>query len=94
MAGLHLSYPPAGWLLLLYLGVVPTALAYALFLLGMRHIAATAASIVTLLEPLVAAGLAWLLLGERLGPLGLLGATLLLGAVALLSTGKERRGVG
>jgi drug/metabolite transporter, DME family len=92
VAGLGLSYPAAGWLLLVYLGVVPSALAYALFIQGMRQTTATAASIVTLLEPLTAAGLAWLLFGERLGPLGLAGAALLLAAVALLSTGQERRG--
>lgn len=88
-AELRLEYPPLGWALLLYLGVVPTALAYALFTQGMRHTSATAASILTLVEPLTAAGLAWLLFGERLGPFGLAGGALLLGAVLLLATGRE-----
>ena len=52
----------------------------------MRAATATEASIVTLLEPLTAAGLAWLLLGERLGPLGLLGALALFGAMLLLAS--------
>lgn len=82
--GLVVAYPWQGWALLLHLGLVPTALAYALFLHGMRSTTATAASIVTLLEPLVSTILAWLLFGERLGPLGLLGAALLLAAFALL----------
>jgi DME family drug/metabolite transporter len=90
--GLTLSYPPLGWALLLYLGVGPTALAYALFLLGMRSTTAVGASVVTLVEPLTAAVLAWLLFGERLGPLGLVGAALLLGAVILLTSGKTERG--
>lgn len=57
-----------------------------LFTFGMRQTSATTASIVALLEPLTAAGLAWLLFGERLGPLGLVGGALLLAAVTLLAS--------
>jgi drug/metabolite transporter, DME family len=77
-------YPAWGWLILLYLGCVPTALAYALFQTGMRSLSATVASIVTMCEPLTAALLAWLLFHEELGLAGLLGACLLLGAMALI----------
>lgn len=86
-SGLTISYPPTGWMLLLHLGLVPTALACVLFLAGMRHTTATVASIVTLIEPLTGTALAWLLFGERLGPLGLLGAVLLLGAIGVLYRG-------
>lgn len=82
--GFVTSYPIAGWALLIYLGLVPTAIAFALFLYGMRSTTATTASIVTLLEPLTSTALAWLLFSERLGPLSLLGAVLLLGVIALL----------
>jgi DME family drug/metabolite transporter len=88
LAGATLHFPALGWGLLLYLGVIPTALAYILFLAGIRHVSATVASIITLLEPLTAAGLAWLLFGEHLTRLGLLGAALLLGAIALLTRSK------
>ena len=91
VSGLAVAYPAAGWLLLLHLGLVPTALAYALFLSGMRHTTATVASIVTLVEPLTSTMLAWALFGERLGPLGLLGAALLLGAIGLLYRGEARQ---
>lgn len=84
-SGFVVSYPPQGWLLLLYLGLVPTALAYVLFLMGMRSTPATIASIVTLLEPLTATALAWILFGERLGPPGLVGAALLLSALVALA---------
>ena len=83
-AGMTVAYPPMSWLLLLHMGLLPTALAYVLFLAGMRHTTATVASVVTLVEPLISTLLAWLLFGERLGPLGLLGAALLLGAIGLL----------
>jgi drug/metabolite transporter, DME family len=80
-----LTYPTAGWGLLLYLGLVPTALGYVLFLIGMRTTQATVASIVTLVEPLTATFLAWRLFGEQLGPLGLVGALLLMGALVMLA---------
>lgn len=74
------------WPLLLYLGVVPTALAYAAFTAGLRRVPATAAGIVSLLEPLTATTLGMIAFGETLGPLGAMGALLLLGALALLAT--------
>jgi DME family drug/metabolite transporter len=82
--GPRLELPPLGWAVLIYLGLIPTALAYALFTRGMRTTSATVASIATLVEPLTATILAWLLLDERIGPLGLVGATLLLGAMISL----------
>jgi len=81
---LVLAYPPAGWLIFLYLGSIPTALGYGLFQVGIRSLSATLASIVTMCEPLTAALLAWLLFHEELGPSGLLGAILLLGAMAII----------
>ncbi|MBI4607869.1 MAG: DMT family transporter [Candidatus Rokubacteria bacterium] len=75
----------AGWALFLYLGVVPTALAYTLYTLGLRRTPATVAGIVTLLEPLTATALGVGLFGERLGVGGVFGAVLLLGAIALLA---------
>jgi drug/metabolite transporter, DME family len=82
--GLVVAYPARDWLILLYLGCIPTALAYGLFQVGMRSLSATVVSIVTLFEPLTAAFLAWILFGEKLGPLGLLGAIFLVGAMALI----------
>lgn len=78
------TYPLNDWLLLLYLGCVPTALAYALFQAGMRSISATMASIITLCEALTAALLAWLLFREELGVFGILGALLLVGSMLIL----------
>ena len=85
------SFPSTGWALLLYLGIVPTALAFVVFLMGMEHTTATVASIITLIEPLIATVLAWLLFDEQLGLLGLLGAALLLGAIWLLYLSATQR---
>jgi len=82
--GFVMSYPLTGWALLAYLGFVPTAVAYWIFFTGMRATPATTASIIVLLEPLVAAFLAAFLYQEQLPPLGWLGAALLVGAMGVL----------
>ncbi len=82
--GLDVSYPAAGWGLLVYLGLVPTALGYGLYLRGLRTTTATVSAIFALLEPLISTLLAVTLLGERLSPTGALGAALLLGSVLFL----------
>lgn len=89
---LTLSYPAEGWLLLLYMGCIPTALAYVLFQVGIRSTPATLTSILTFCEPLTAAILAWLLFGERLSQLGIVGALLLLGTLGLLALAESTPG--
>jgi DME family drug/metabolite transporter len=75
----------SGWPLLLYLGLVPTAVAYAMFTTGLHRVPATVAGIVSLLEPLTATTLGLLVFGEHLGALGITGALLLLAALGLLA---------
>lgn len=75
-----------GWPWLLYLGAVATAGAYALYTTGLRRVPASAAGVLTLLEPLTATLLGVLVFGERLGAAGAVGALMLLGAVTLLLT--------
>jgi len=69
-----------GWLV--YIGVVPTVLAYWLFYAGLRSTHTEVAGVLTLLEPLTAAVVAALVLHERLSPAALVGGGLLLVAVA------------
>ena len=85
--GIVLTYTPVGWTLLFYLGTIPTALAYVLFIAGMRSTTATVASISTLLEPLVATILAWLIFGERFSRMGFVGVALLSGSLLILYIG-------
>jgi DME family drug/metabolite transporter len=80
--------PPPGaraWALLAYLGVVPTAVAYILYVLGLRTTSVVVSGVLTLAEPLTATLLGVLFFGDRLGPIGTLGAGLLLGAVLWLT---------
>lgn len=89
--GIVIDYTPVGWTLLIYLGVIPTALAYVLFIKGMSHTTATSASTATLIEPLTSTLLAWQLFGERFGPMGGIGVALLAGSLALLFKGGSKR---
>lgn len=72
-----------------YLGLIPTGVAYIIFMQALRRATATAASIVTLLEPGVAAFLAWLLLGESVSLLTLAGTIMLVVSVWILSIRKS-----
>ncbi|MEU3192147.1 EamA family transporter [Streptomyces sp. NPDC006992] len=81
----HTGEPLRVALLLLYVGAVPTALAYPLYFAGAAVVRAATASVVMLIEPLSATVLAVGLLGERLTVPMLLGASVLLAAVVLLT---------
>ena len=80
--GLRSTTDPVALGVLLYLGAVPSALAYVMFFSGLRSVPGAVASIVTLLEPLTATALATTFLGERLSPGALAGGLLVLAAVA------------
>ncbi|TFV61811.1 UNVERIFIED_ORG: multidrug transporter [Bacillus sp. AZ43] len=82
VAGLRFTVDPVALGVLLYLGVVPSALAYAMFFAGLRSVPGAVASIVTLLEPLTATALATAFLDEQLSPGALAGGVLVLAAVA------------
>jgi DME family drug/metabolite transporter len=94
ICGLHtplvLHYPTWGWALLLYLGCVPTALAYVLFQAGLRSTSATLTGILTMIEPLTATLLSWVFLGEHLSLTGIVGALLLLGTIILSGRVQEQ----
>ncbi|MFD8496816.1 DMT family transporter [Amycolatopsis sp. NPDC059657] len=81
--GMGLSAEPKVIALALYLGAVPTALAYAAYLRGLTTAHPVLAALSALLEPVTAAVLSAVLLGDRLGPVGWSGAALLVGALAL-----------
>jgi len=89
--GVVLPESAPAWGLVLYMGLVPTALAYVVFMWGMKTASATGSAVVVMLEPLSATLLAWAIFGERLGPLGTAGGALLLAAVTLLALRRRRR---
>lgn len=74
---------------LIYVGLVPTAVAYSLFFLGMRNVRASTASILTMVEPLTATILAWIIFKEQLGLTGIAGAVFLLFSIVVLYRGEN-----
>ncbi|TCJ26171.1 EamA family transporter [Halomonas sp. GDM18] len=66
----------------LYMALVPMLLGYIAFGYGLKTVAASKATLLTLFEPLVAALLAVTIVGEHIAPLGWLGMALI--AVCLL----------
>jgi DME family drug/metabolite transporter len=80
--GMGVSLEPSVLGLLLYLGVVPTAVAYGAYILGLRHAHPTVAALTAMLEPLTATVLSVVLHDERLGVVGILGACLIASALA------------
>ena len=80
-----------GVALAIYLGAVPTALAYVLFARGLRHLAAGEVATLTLAEPVTAAALGAVALGERPGVLALGGVALVLAGLAALAIPRRVR---
>jgi DME family drug/metabolite transporter len=82
---------PDGIAMALFLGAIPTALAYVLFARGLRHLTPGETATLTLAEPLTATGLGILALGERPGVTAAIGAALVLaGLLALAVPARER----
>ncbi|MEU0154390.1 DMT family transporter [Micromonospora fulviviridis] len=86
-SGMSFAPTPTSVGLLLLLGAVPTAIAYALYFRGLRTTPAGTAALIALLEPLVATLLATLFLGDRLSTAGLIGAGLITTAIVLNTRG-------
>lgn len=74
-----------GWLWLAAIAVVSTVVAVAAFFAGLARVGPGAAAILSTFEPVVTVALAFAVFGERLSPLQLLGAALVLAAAALLA---------
>lgn len=84
---------PSGLALAAYLGLLTTTAAYLLFGRGLAVLPAGPVTTLVLAEPLVATLLGVSLLDERLAPLGLSGAALVLTGLALLGVTASRRPV-
>ncbi|MBL1073343.1 EamA family transporter [Nocardia sp. 2] len=67
----------------LYLGLIGTAVAYALWFRGIARTNATSIAFLGLLSPVSAAVIGWIALGQSLAPLQLLGMLIALGATLL-----------
>lgn len=75
--------PAVVWVDIALLAVLSTYVAYLIYYRGLREVEASRAVLVATIEPVLAAVLAAVFFGERLGWLGVLGAVLVLGASVL-----------
>lgn len=85
---------PPVWVLAVTVALLSTALAYAFGTSALRHLPAAVASVVGLLEPVVATGTAWALLGETLTWVQLAGAFVLLSGATIVQTVHSRQNSG
>lgn len=72
------------WLFFLYIAVFASIIPFGFYFKGLRYLTPVKAGLTSTLEPVVAAVLAWLLLGERLTVMQMAGCLLILGAIILI----------
>jgi drug/metabolite transporter (DMT)-like permease len=84
------GYSAVQWGYMSYIAVMGTLLPFGLFFVGVNHIRSTQATITSTVEPIAAGFMAYLLLGESLEPLQILGGGLVLTAIVLLQLQQER----
>jgi DME family drug/metabolite transporter len=103
LAGLVLSpflfLRPVGWLwslhgigTVVYLGTIPTTVAYVFFSKGLRSVDGATAGTISLAEPATASLFGFLLLGERISTAGGIGIALIGVSLALISAAAYQRG--
>ena len=76
------------WALMAFLIVIGTILPFFLLVSALRHLSATRVGIIAMLEPVGATIVAWAWLNESLGALQLVGAAIVLLAIALAQTAR------
>lgn len=82
-----------GIAVVLFLGLATTSISYILFSIGLKYIPSSSAVTLSLAEPLTAAILSVLVVGERLSYTSWGGVTLLLGGILVLTLGGRQREV-
>lgn len=97
VSALALPFVDISWLddargvaMALWLGLTTIAVAYVLFTWGLQGLSAATAATLTLAEPLTAALLGILVLGEHLSPLAVAGLLVLAAGLTLLAWGSRR----
>jgi drug/metabolite transporter (DMT)-like permease len=84
------GHPLKVWIAFFYIAIFSTILPFGFYFKGMERIRATRASITSTWEPMVAGVAAYMVLGEILYPLQILGGIGVIGAVILLQIAREK----
>lgn len=91
LQGLHLLLDPGALAYFGYLALLATVVPFGLFAIGLSRVGPTVGSMTAMLEPVIASAAAFLLLGELMSPLQILGGALIVAAVLLLQAGRPAR---
>ena len=78
------------WLLVGYIVVLGTVVPYVLVLAGVARLGAARTGVLGMIEPVAASAVAWLVLGESMTPVQLVGGVVVLGGVALAESARRR----
>jgi drug/metabolite transporter (DMT)-like permease len=84
LSSLHLPV----WSLMAWMVLLGTIVPFGLLVASLRHISATRAGIVAMLEPVAGALVAWAWLGESLGGMQLVGAAIVLASIFLAQSAR------
>jgi drug/metabolite transporter (DMT)-like permease len=84
--------PTDAWPAVIAIGFLASFMAIQAFYAGARRIGAAQAALLSTIEPLTIVVLAWVFLGQRLEPIQLVGAALIVFGVILAQTGPRPRG--
>lgn len=83
------AMPTSGWVLVVALGVLCSAGAHTLLTISLKHLSAKSVALISCLQPVLGALLAWLVLGELVSVYVLIGGAVVL-AVAAWETYRNR----
>lgn len=79
-----------GWAAVVAIALVSTVIAILAFFAGLKRVGPAVASIVSTLEPVVTVALAWIVLGETLAPIQLVGGAMVLASAIWLTRTRAR----
>jgi drug/metabolite transporter (DMT)-like permease len=78
---------PTGWIALVYLTFIGSALAFSLYMFALQHLSATVSSLYTYINPVIASLMGWLWLGESVSPAAALGIGVTIFGVWVVNSG-------
>lgn len=87
-----IDVPEAAWPAIIAIGFLASFLAIQAFYAGARRIGAAQAALLSTVEPLTIVALAWIVLGERLETIQLVGAVLIMVSVVVAQTAPRPHG--
>jgi DME family drug/metabolite transporter len=86
---LNPDYPGIAWVWIFALAIIPTLLGYSFYTKGLKYLEASRAGITATWEVVVASVLALIFFGEKLTPVQISGAVLILWGIFILKKRKD-----